>query len=120
MAPELLNGRKCTASVDVYSFGVLAWEVCTGEGGPLPAPARRPAALLPCPLAACTPTPAPLRLLTLPAGECPRRGSMRDLRVPEECPQAVADLVAACLQEEAAARPTARLLLERLTALAGE
>jgi serine/threonine protein kinase len=82
MAPELLNGRKCTASVDVYSFGVLAWEVCTGE--------------------------------------CPRRGSMRDLRVPEECPQAVADLVAACLQEEAAARPTARLLLERLTALAGE
>lgn len=40
--------------------------------------------------------------------------------MPEECPQAVADLVAACLREEAGARPTARQLVECLTVLAGE
>ncbi|KAL4442935.1 hypothetical protein ABPG77_008426 [Micractinium sp. CCAP 211/92] len=30
MAPELLTGRKCNNSVDIYSFGVLLWEVVTG------------------------------------------------------------------------------------------
>ena len=31
MAPELLLGRHCTCSVDVFSFGVLLWELVTGE-----------------------------------------------------------------------------------------
>jgi serine/threonine protein kinase len=30
MAPELLLGRQCTSSVDIYSFGVLLWELSTG------------------------------------------------------------------------------------------
>ncbi|KAI3434591.1 hypothetical protein D9Q98_002660 [Chlorella vulgaris] len=55
MAPELLTGRKCNSSIDVYSFGCLVWEICTGK--------------------------------------YPGRGSMRDLVVPAECPQVVADLV---------------------------
>ena len=30
-APEVLAGRRCTEKVDVYSWGVVLWEVCTGE-----------------------------------------------------------------------------------------
>ena len=42
---------------------------------------------------------------------------MRELRVPAECPQPVADLVAACLSEDPAQRPTAHDLVRRLTDL---
>lgn len=57
--------------------------------------------------------------LALPplAGQYPVRGGLRELRVPEECPQAVADLIAACLSEDAAQRPSARELVKRLTEL---
>ncbi len=34
-APEVLSGRRCTEKADIYSFGVVLWEICTGE-----APAR--------------------------------------------------------------------------------
>jgi hypothetical protein len=34
-APEVLAGRRCTEKADIYSFGVVLWEICTGE-----APAR--------------------------------------------------------------------------------
>ncbi|GAB4820305.1 hypothetical protein N2152v2_007351 [Parachlorella kessleri] len=30
-APEVLTGRPCCVSVDIYSFGVVLWEICTGE-----------------------------------------------------------------------------------------
>jgi len=30
-APEVLAGRRCTEKADIYSFGVVLWEVCTGE-----------------------------------------------------------------------------------------
>ena len=29
-APEVLSGKRCTEKVDLYSFGVVIWEVCTG------------------------------------------------------------------------------------------
>ncbi|PSC72792.1 Serine threonine-kinase CTR1 [Micractinium conductrix] len=79
MAPELLTGRKCNNSVDVYSFGVLLWELCVGE--------------------------------------YPARGTMRESRVPQECPQAVAQLMTECLQENPMLRPSAAQLVERLTLL---
>lgn len=41
----------------------------------------------------------------------PRRGCLRDLQVPEECPQAVSELVSACLDQEAADRPTAQQII---------
>ncbi|KAL4457658.1 hypothetical protein ABPG75_012523 [Micractinium tetrahymenae] len=78
MAPELLTGRKCNNSVDIYSFGVLLWEVVTSL--------------------------------------YPARGSMRE-PLPEECPPEAAALMAACLQEDPALRPTAAQLVERLTQL---
>jgi serine/threonine protein kinase len=31
IAPEVLMGCRCTLSVDLYSFGVLLWEIATGE-----------------------------------------------------------------------------------------
>jgi serine/threonine protein kinase len=30
-APEVLAGKRCDEKVDIYSFGVVIWEVCTGE-----------------------------------------------------------------------------------------
>lgn len=45
------------------------------------------------------------------------RGALRELRVPQECPQAVADLCWQCTEEEPSSRPSAWELVERLTAL---
>ena len=58
-APEVILNAKCTSSADMYSYGVVLWEICTGE--------------------------------------VPVRGRMRDVRVPDECPQRIADLIHTCL-----------------------
>ena len=56
--------------VDVYSFGVIMWEVVSHEQ--------------------------------------PTRGRMRDLKVPQECPSEINDLINACLSEDPINRPSAR------------
>lgn len=56
--------------VDVYSFGVIMWEVVSHEQ--------------------------------------PSRGRMRDLKVPQECPAQVNDLINKCLAEDPVDRPSAR------------
>jgi serine/threonine-protein kinase RIO1 len=58
-APEVILNLKCGSSADMYSYGVVLWEICTGE--------------------------------------TPVRGCMREVKVPQECPQEIADLISACL-----------------------
>ena len=31
MAPEVINNQKYTTKADVYSYGIIIWEVCTRE-----------------------------------------------------------------------------------------
>eukprot|EP00884_Botryococcus_braunii_P012256 jgi/Botrbrau1/21030/Bobra.0144s0042.1 len=69
-APELLYNYRCDKKADIYSFGVVMWEVCTLER--------------------------------------PVRGSMRPVKVPEEAPQEIADLIAWCMQTDPKQRPDAR------------
>jgi tRNA A-37 threonylcarbamoyl transferase component Bud32 len=76
MAPEMITNSRCTLAVDLFSMGILLWEICTGER--------------------------------------PRRGDMRLPRVPEECPQEVADLISQCMALEPGERPTAQQLMKRL------
>lgn len=78
-APEVILCGKCTSAADMFSFGVVLWEICTGE--------------------------------------IPQRGRMRDVQVPSECPEEVANLINACLCYEAKDRPTASdafVILDRL------
>lgn len=79
-APEVLLGKSgCTEKVDMYSYGVVLWELCTGES---------------------------------PLGR-----QLRPVRVPMECPQEVADVIASCLDENPSSRPTARQVVDQLGAL---
>ncbi|KAK9917092.1 hypothetical protein WJX75_000820 [Coccomyxa subellipsoidea] len=59
VAPEVLMAGRVTHKADIFSFGVVLWEIITTE---------RPA----------------------------WRGNLRDIRVPEEAPQEIADLVHRC------------------------
>ena len=68
-APEVLLGKPTSESADIYSFGVLLWE--------------------------------------LSIGEAPPGRALRDIEVPGEAPQEVADLVARCMDEDPERRPTA-------------
>lgn len=80
-APELLAADRngvVDAKADSYSFGVVLWELCTGE--------------------------------------MPARGAMRPLQT-RDCPPAVAALVAKCMAQKAADRPTAVEVSEQLRAL---
>ncbi|KAK9803730.1 hypothetical protein WJX73_008474 [Symbiochloris irregularis] len=31
IAPEVLTGARCTAKVDIFSLGIVLWELCTSE-----------------------------------------------------------------------------------------
>ncbi|BDA50379.1 probable serine/threonine-protein kinase DDB_G0281745 at C-terminar half [Coccomyxa sp. Obi] len=70
VAPEVLMAGKVTHKADIFSFGVVLWEIITAE---------RPT----------------------------WRGNGREIRVPEEAPQEIADLVFQCTASEADARPQA-------------
>ncbi|KAK9843228.1 hypothetical protein WJX74_008928 [Apatococcus lobatus] len=66
-APEQLQRLPCNEASDVYSFGIILWEICTGEQ--------------------------------------PVNRIMRAVRIPEECPQQVADMIQACRHADASRRP---------------
>ncbi|GAB4815065.1 hypothetical protein N2152v2_002111 [Parachlorella kessleri] len=78
-APEQLIGLKCTNKVDVYSLGLVLWEICTRE--------------------------------------VPVRGQIREIRVPEEGPQEVQELVVRCLNVDPHSRPGLEDIITTLQAL---
>ncbi|KAK9842988.1 hypothetical protein WJX74_005356 [Apatococcus lobatus] len=75
-APEQLQRQPCSEASDVFSFGVIMWEIFTGQ--------------------------QPLNRI------------MRPVRVPEECPQQVADLMQACQQADASKWPTITQVFQKL------
>ncbi|DBA87503.1 TPA: protein kinase activity protein [Trebouxia sp. C0004] len=78
-APEMLMGEKWDDKADVYSLGVLLWEIITSD--------------------------------------VPERGRMRPVKVPEECPEVVAQLIGQCLEKEVSARPNARQVYNAMQAV---
>ena len=81
-APEMLWGSKCTEKADIYSYGIVLYEICTQEK--------------------------------------PIRGQLRDIRVPEECPEGIRSLILECLETRPSRRPTAQQIVERLRLLGAE
>lgn len=68
-APEMLFNYRCNEKADIFSYGVVLWEIITQE--------------------------------------TPQRGTLRDIKVPAECPPEIAHLVERCLDENPVNRPTA-------------
>ncbi|KAI3437798.1 hypothetical protein D9Q98_000245 [Chlorella vulgaris] len=75
-SPEMMMGTRCTEKSDSYAFGVMLWELATGE--------------------------------------TPIRGQLRDVRVPEECPAELRDLMLDCMEQNPRRRPSAAQLITRL------
>ncbi|KAL3141044.1 hypothetical protein ABBQ32_005555 [Trebouxia sp. C0010 RCD-2024] len=75
-APEQLVGEKCTEKADIYSLGVVLWELCTLD--------------------------------------TPMLRQTRDIMVPEECPQEIANLIQQCKLVDPKQRPSAREVFEVL------
>ncbi|KAK9843038.1 hypothetical protein WJX74_005997 [Apatococcus lobatus] len=76
-APEILQGETASTQADVYSLGIVLWEVLTGEA--------------------------------------PKRGALRALKVPEDCPAEIAEIVERCMETNSGDRPTTLQLFECLT-----
>ncbi len=96
-APEAILGEECTEKSDIYSMGVVLWEVVTQVMGPdhdgslrfvgvACSPARAKKAVQACQHSCGT------------VQEPPQRGCLRDPEVPRECPPEVAHAIKACMQ----------------------
>ncbi|KAL3138988.1 hypothetical protein ABBQ32_005793 [Trebouxia sp. C0010 RCD-2024] len=72
-APEILLCERSNHRADIFSFGVLLWELITQE--------------------------------------TPQRGNLRDLQVPQECPQVISDVVEACTSQLPMDRPTTQQII---------
>ncbi|KAL3150423.1 hypothetical protein ABBQ32_000259 [Trebouxia sp. C0010 RCD-2024] len=72
-APEVVMCQRSDQRADIFSYGVLLWELITQE--------------------------------------TPQRGNLRDLQIPQECPQEISDMVAACTSQLASDRPTAQQII---------
>jgi serine/threonine protein kinase len=112
-APEVLMGAKCSNKVDIYSFGVILWELVTGES---PQRGRMRSIRWGAVLIMSTARiqihgrPDPCQLLQLSPADIatlPRHALHCYGRVLEECPPGIADLVTVCMERDASIRPSA-------------
>ncbi|KAK9908804.1 hypothetical protein WJX75_003138 [Coccomyxa subellipsoidea] len=89
MAPEMFEGRRVSEKIDVYSFGVLLWEMLTGElpWGHLSTPMQ----------------------VIYVVGVLKKR-----LRIPDRCPEALRQLITQCWQDDADLRPSFTTIVPRL------
>jgi serine/threonine protein kinase len=123
-------GLRCTEKCDLFSFGVVLWEVVTGEtpqrgrlrsirweepGMCLP---RLPSCCGGCMWCSDMSFAGCNEHDQRAASQCcsvPEPNPNPRCRVPEECPQAVADLVAQCMDADPAARPSAKEVVSLLS-----
>ncbi|KXZ51443.1 hypothetical protein GPECTOR_12g406 [Gonium pectorale] len=97
MAPELLEGSSVEASVDIYSFGILMWEIFTG---------RAPYS----------------EFASNNFADVPKKVARENLRprFPAETPPLFMQLATACWSGDPARRPTSPALVARLQSLLDE
>ncbi|WIA40607.1 hypothetical protein OEZ86_013945 [Tetradesmus obliquus] len=95
-APELIRGGELSKASDVYSVGVLLWELLTGQ---VPFHGMHPGQLLNA-------------KLTHPTSQL--------LPLPEAAPPALASLCLACWEEQPGRRPSMQGVIQQLNALALE
>ena len=93
MAPETMMGAPYTAAADVYSFGVLLWELYTGR---VPWAGRRPVQIMYAVVVS---------------------GASLDVRDADGVPPAVLALMRACWAADPLARPSLTEILGRLAAV---
>eukprot|EP00644_Phytophthora_capsici_P000218 jgi/Phyca11/100027/e_gw1.4.960.1 len=81
MAPEVLTSQKYSISADIYSFGVIVWEICEGSA----------------PFKDLTPAQIPLAVVQ----------ERRRPIISPKTPLPLRDLIQRCWQHEPTHRPTA-------------
>ena len=91
MAPEVIRNEHVTEKCDVWSFGVIAWELVTLE----------------VPYAGMEPYSVLWRVAKF---------GMR-LHIPAECPHKLADLMGVCMAQDPAMRPSFEQIVRRLDEL---
>ena len=87
-APELIQGNEYDASVDVYSFGVILWEMVTGQ---VPWNGLQ--------------TPQVIYKVVMQNAQLP---------VPSDVPEPLGDLIQACLSADPSQRPTFERIVTKI------
>lgn len=94
MAPEVLSSQPYSLAADVYSYGIMVWEVCAR---------RTPYKHL---------NPVSIPYLVVAKGERPNVAE-----VERGCPPELVTLMQECWAQEAGSRPTFSLILDELEAI---
>lgn len=95
MAPEVLSNQPYSLEADIYSYGIVMWEVIARE----------------VPYQNTNPMTIPIRVIK---GERPNLG-----QIPSTCPEALKNLLRACWDPVPARRPNFHLILDVLESLEG-